>query len=707
MIGMMQQHTAGALVRAGMVLMLASTLSPAAAQAQDRLRGMPGFARYDAMASQIPGSVRLGTLNVTWAEDGRSFEYVQEGTRYRYDVAARRASQVDAPAARMAPPLGRGGVERGRQFESAISPDSTLRAFYRDRNLWLSGVDGSNERALTTDGSLEKRTKYGTGSWVYGEELGQNTAIWWSPDGKRVAYYYFDESGVTDYFLQLDQTKVQSTIDVEAYPKAGTPNPEVEIYVHDLESGRTTKLDIRNGQPLSDDVVGHYAYRVGWTPDGSEITLNRMNRRQNIMEFTACSPETGGCRVIVREEWPTGWVASSLAPRFLEDGKRFLWMSERTGFSNIYLYDLSGRLLATLTRHPFEVANIVHVDERANAVWYRARSGDNYLKVQLHRVGLDGRGERRLTDPAYTHTSSIAPDGRHFINTAQTHNQPPVTRLMDAQGRMVAELAASDMTRFEELGLKRVELFSYTAGDGQTELLAMLHKPSDFDPSRKYPVLVSVYGGPGTSGSREMFMPPNALTEFGFLVLTLDGRNSGGRGRRALDAVYEKLGVVEIDDMAAAVRTLASRPYVDGGRVGIFGTSYGGYASIMALLRHPTVFHAASASSPVTDWRHYDTIYTERFMYTPQVNTRGYDEGSAMTYVNDLRGRLMIYYGTADNNVHPSNAMQLIAELQRAGKSFEVMVGPDRGHTAINMQRMMEFFIENLVLNAPVAAVQQ
>jgi dipeptidyl-peptidase 4 len=706
MIGMMQQHTARALVRAGMVLMLASTLSPGAAQAQDRLRGMPGFARYDAMASQIPGSVRLGTLNVTWAEDGRSFEYVQEGTRYRYDVAARRASQLDAPAARTAPPIGR-GVERGRQFEYAISPDSTLRAFYRDRNLWLSAVDGSNERALTTGGSLEKRTKYGTGSWVYGEELNQNTAIWWSPDGKRVAYYYFDESGVTDYFLQLDQTKVQSTIDVEAYPKAGTPNPEVEIYVHDLASGRTTKLDIRNGQPLSDDVVGHYAYRVGWTPDGSEITLNRTNRRQNIMEFTACSPETGRCRVIVREEWPTGWVANSPPIRFLDDGKRFLWISERTGFRNLYLYDLSGRLLSTLTRHPFEVANIVHVDERASAVWYMARSGDNYLKLQLHRVGLDGRGDRRLTDPAFTHSVSIAPDGRHFINTAQTHDQPPVTRLMDAQGRMVAELAASDMTRFEELGLKRVELFSYTAGDGQTEVLAMLHKPSDFDPSRKYPVLVSVYGGPGGNGSRETFTMPNALTEFGFLVLTLDGRNSGGRGRRALDAVYEKLGVVEIDDMAAAVRTIAARPYVDGGRVGIYGTSYGGYASIMALLRHPTVFHAASASSPVTDWRHYDTIYTERFMYTPQVNTRGYDEGSAMTYVNDLRGRLMIYYGTADNNVHPSNAMQLIAELQRAGKSFEVMVGPDRGHTAINMQRMMEFFIENLVLNVPAAAVQQ
>jgi dipeptidyl-peptidase 4 len=701
---MMQQYSGSALVRGAGFVALCALLASAPARGQDRLRGMPGYEQYQAMAGQIAGSVVSGSLNVRWTEGGRAFEYTRAGERYRYDVAARRAEPVPAAPATGGTP-GR-GVERGRQHESAVSPDSTLRAFYRDRNLWLSAVDGSDERAITTDGSLEKRTKYGTGSWVYGEELRQTTAIWWSPDGRRVAYYYFDESGVADYFLQLDQTKLQSSIDSEAYPKAGTPNPVVEIHVYDVESGRTTKLDIRNGQPFADDVVGHYAYRVGWTPDGGEITLNRTNRRQNIMEFTACSPQTGACRVIVREEWPTGWVMNSPPMQYLADGKRFLWISERTGFRNIYLYDLSGRLLSTVTKHPFEVANIVHVDERANAVWYMARSGDNYLKLQLHRVGLDGRGDRRLTDPALTHSVSMAPDGRHFVDVAQAHATPPVTRLHDANGRVLVELATSDVSAFEALGLRPVEMFTYTAADGVTEVLAMLHRPSNFDPSRRYPVLVSVYGGPATNGARETFTTPNALTEFGFLVLTLDGRNSAGRGKRALDAIYEKLGVVEIDDMAAAVRSLAARPYVDAGRVGIYGTSYGGYAAIMALLRHPTVFHAAAASSPVTDWRHYDTIYTERYMYTPQVNAKGYDAGSAMSYVNELAGRLMIYYGTADNNVHPSNAMQLIAELQRAGRSFDVMVGPDRGHTALNTQRMMEFFIEHLVLKAPAVAAQ-
>jgi dipeptidyl-peptidase-4 len=232
----------------------------------------------------------------------------------------------------------------------------------------------------------------------------------------------------------------------------------------------------------------------------------------------------------------------------------------------------------------------------------------------------------------------------------------------------------------------------------------MLHRPSDFDPQRAYPVLLSVYGGPATNGARETFTLPHPFTEMGFLVVTVDARSAGGRGKAFLDAIYQKLGVVEIDDMAAAVEHLRERPYVDGTRVGIYGTSYGGYAAAMALLRHPDVFQAASASSPVTDWKHYDTIYTERYMYKPQENVEGYRAGSAMTYADALQGALMLYYGTADNNVHPSNSMELIQALQSAGKSFDVQVGPDRGHTGLNTERMLEFFIERLEVGAPRAA---
>ncbi|MCB9517892.1 MAG: DPP IV N-terminal domain-containing protein [Gemmatimonadales bacterium] len=660
---------------------------------------MPGYARYAEMAPKIARSVTRGELRAEWAEDGKSFTYSRDGKRYSYDVGRKTATEVqgeEGPANRFAGR--RGGPARGRQATEALSPDSSLRAFYRDRNLWLSNADSTGERPLTSDGSAERRIKYGTASWVYGEELRQTTAMWWSPDGTKLAYYRFDEGPVQDYFLQMDQTELYGEVMTEAYPKAGTDNPVVDLFVYDVASGKTTQVDVRDGTPSADDVVGYYVYNVRWSPDGSELLFNRTNRRQNIMEFTACAPGTGACRVIVREEWPASWTDNSPTIQWLEDGKRFIWESERTGFQNYYLYDISGKLLATLTNHPFEVAGIVRVDEKAKQLWYYARSGDNYMKLQLHRVGLDGKNDRRLTDPAFLHTVTIAPDGKHIIDVAQTHDTPPVTRLLDQNGRVLATLAESDDSEARALGVRPVELFTYTSADGETELHGMLHFPSNFDPNRKYPVLFSVYGGPATNGASERYTTPNPMTEYGFLVVTLDTRSAAGRGKRFLDAIYQNLGGPEIDDMAAASLTLAKRPYVDGERVGIFGTSYGGYASALALLRHPEAFAAASASSPVTSWYHYDTIYTERYMWTPQGNKAGYEHGDAMKYAKDLDGRLMLYYGTADDNVHPSNMMQLIKSLQQAGKSFDVQVGPDAGHSGLNGQRMMEFFIENLVM---------
>ncbi len=673
------------------------------AGAQDRLKSMPGYEQFQKVGQKIAGSVKPGVLQVVWKDGGKSFEFRRDGKLYRYDVASRQSSESAGPASGEAPQSGgrfgrrgAGGPGRGRQFAAAASPDARLKAFYKDRNLWLSETSGANETAVTTDGSEKDRIKYGTASWVYGEELNQNTAMWWSPDSRKIAYYRFDESPVKDYFLQTNQTDLQSTMNVEAYPKAGTANPVVDLFIYDVATKKTVRIDVRDGKPFDNNVIGHYVYAVRWSPDGSELLFNRTNRRQNIMEFTASNPETGKCRVIVREEWLPSWTTNTPQIEFLKDNKRFIWASERTGWRNFLLYDMSGKLLATLTNHQFEVGNVVQVNEELGVLYYTARSGDNHMKLQLHRVGLDGKGDRRLTDPAYNHTVDIAPDGRHFIDVAQKHDTPPFTRLLDSDGNQVEELAKSDTSKFDQLGLKRVELFSYKAADGVTELHGLLHKPSNFDPSRKYPLLVSVYAGPATNGARETFTMPNSLTEYGFLVATLDSRSAGGRGKRFLDAIYMKLGTVEIDDQAAGVKSLWNRPYLDRNRVGIFGSSYGGYTSLLCLLRHPDVFQAASASSAVTSWYHYDTIYTERYMWIPQENKEGYEAGNAMNYADKLSGRLMIYYGTADDNVHPSNAMQIIQALQKAGKSFEVQVGPDRGHSAISADRMMEFFIENL-----------
>jgi dipeptidyl-peptidase 4 len=685
-----------------LILALLLGLLPLAATAQDRLKMMPGYEQYQKMSREIPGSVKSGALQAAWKDGGKAVEFRKDGKLLRYDIATKQLAEA-TPSANGDAPQGRGrfgagGPERGRQFDSANSPDGKLKAFYRNHNLWLSDANGANEQALTTEGNAQKRIKYGSASWVYGEELNQNTAMWWSPDGTKLAFYRFDESPVPDYFLQLDQTKLQSKMDIEAYPKAGVPNPIVALYVYDVASKKTVEVDVRDGKPFENGVVGHYVYAIEWSPDGSELLFNRTNRRQNILEFTAANPATGKCRVIVREEWPASWVENHPEHRFLKDGRRFVWRSERTGWKNYYLYDLSGKLHTTLTNHQFDAGRISLLDEANNALFYTVRSGDNPNKLQLHRVGLDGKGDKRLTDPALNHTVNVAPDGQYFVDIAQTHAIPPVTRLVSMDGKVIEELAQSDLSKFNQLGLKRKEVFKFKAADGVTDLYGTLNFPSNFDPARKYPLLISVYGGPETNGANENFTPSLPLTEYGFLVASLDSRSAAGRGKRALDAIYGKLGVVEIDDQAAGVKALAQRSYVDRNRVGIFGTSYGGYASALAILRHPDVFQAASASSAVTAWNHYDSIYTERYMWIPQENKEGYEAGNAMNYADKLKGRLMIYYGTADNNVHPNNSMQLIAALQRAGKSFEVQVGPDRGHSGINNERMMEFFIENLVL---------
>ena len=672
---------------------------------------MPGYERFQRMSKEIPDSVKLGTLSVTWAEDGSAFEYQQEGKRYRYDIAKQLATEIlDSSAAKPSADHSQRRrdqgsrserPERGRQFTTALSTDGKWKAFYRDHNLWLSGTNTTNAIAITTDGSQKTRVKNGTANWVYGEELDQKTAMWWSADSRRLAFYRFDESQVRDYYQTLDETRFQNRLDVEPYMKVGTTNPTVDLLVYDLETRKTTCMEVRDGKPFDNSVTGHYIYGVAWSPDDKELLFHRTNRRQNIMEFCAADPETGKCRVIVREEWPPSWTENTPAIHWLKDGRRFLWASERTGWRNFYLYDLSGRLLATVTAHRFEAAEIVRVNEQAGLLYYLARSGDNPMKLQLHRVRLDGQGDHRLTDPAFHHQADLAPDEKHFIDVAQTHDTPPVTLLRDAEGNQVAQLAGSDMTRFRKLGLKPVELLKFMAADSQTGLYGMLHFPSNFRPHRKYPLLVSVYAGPATTGARETFTLPNPLTEFGFLVATFDSRSASGRGKRFLDSIYLKLGIVEVDDQAAGVRSLWNRRYLDRGRVGMFGTSYGATVSATSLLRYPEVFRAACASSPVTDYRNYDTIYAERYLWIPQENQAAFDAASVMTYATNLQGRLMLFFGTADNNVHPANSLQLIQALQKAGKSFDVQVGPDQGHTALNRDRMMEFFIESLVLTKP------
>ena len=674
------------------------------AQAQQWIKDMPGYDQYQKVSPKIRNSVKPGRISATWSDDGKTFTYNQDGKKYEFNVKNKKlvelgeADPEESPMVRYRR-MYANRPERGRQYTETKSPDENWMARYKNGNVYISDAEGNNEFAVTTKGSVEKRITFGTATWVYGEELDQITAMWWSPDSKKLAFYSFDMSKVRNYYLQYEQTEIYDSMNVEAYTKVGAVNPVVGLMVYDRETKKTTTVDVRDGLPFDNLVVGHYVYGIEWAPNGSELLFHRTNRKQDIMELTAADPASGKCRVVVREEWPASFVENSPEMKFLEDGQRFIWNSERNGFKNYYLYDLKKGLINPLTTHEFEVAGIEKVDEKAGNLYYMARSGDNYMKLQLHRVKLNGSDDVRLTDPAYNHAVQLSPDAKYFIDIAETHDIAPFSRLVDAKGKVVAPLAESDMTDFNELGLKKTEIFTYTSADGETELHGILHFPSNFDPSKKYPVVLSNYGGPATNGVRETFTTPNPLTEYGFLVLSIDGRNAAWKGKRMLDKLYGNMTIVEQDDFAEGIKALYSRPYVDKNRVGVFGTSYGGTTAAACILRHPEVFQAAVANSGVMDWRNYDNIYTERFMNLPENNEKGYEAAKLANYASNLVGKLMIYYGTSDNNVHPSNSLQLIKALQEAGKSFEVQVGPDRGHTAVNTERMMEFFIQNLVLN--------
>lgn len=664
--------------------------------AQDKLKSMPGYDQYQKVAPHIRGSVKPGSLTGKWSDDGSYFEYELDKKVYRYTIKTKKVTEV-GPAPEVEP-RNFNRPARGRQFDFANSPDEKWKTYTKDRNMYLSHADGSNPIAITKDANEENQIKYGIATWVYGEELRQTTAMWWSPDSKKIAFYKFVEKDVKKYYVLLNQLKLQDSLEVEAYPKVGADNLPVDLMVYDVDSKKVTPFELRDGKPFADGALGTYIYGMAWTPDGKELLYHSTNRKQDIMELRAADPVTGKSRTVVHEEWLASFTKNTPEMEVLKDGKRFIWASERSGFNNYYLYDFSGKLINAITNHPFEVARIVKVDEKENTLYYMARSGDNHMKMQLHKVKLDGTKDTRLTNPAFDHSITLSPDNKFFVDVAQTHNTAPFTNLLDAKGKVVAELAKSDLTKFNELGLKKVEVFTFTSMDGVTQLHGMIHFPSTFDPSKKYPVILSNYGGPATNAFRETFTLPDALTEYGFIILNIDGRNVGGRGKKLLDQLYGNLGIVEMDDFAAGVKSLYNRPFIDKTKVGVYGTSYGGTTAATLLLRYPDVFHVAVANSAVTDWRNYDNIYTERFMNLLENNRKGYEASSLMPMAKNLKGELLVFFGTADNNVHPANSLQLIDAFQKAGKSIEVQLAPDGGHTALNRDRMMEFFIKHLVI---------
>lgn len=684
------------------VATIAAVPAPAvlASEVADGFDSLPGADRYRLVQSRLRQIGRGGTIGEVRFDEQAGRVLFRQGEAWFTvpwdggEVAEIEEAEVPEAGRREERRGGRRAA-RGRQAIREVSPDGRLVAVHRDHNVLITQADGSNEQAVTADGTPEIR--YGRASWVYGEELDQDTAMWWSPDSKYLAFYRFDDSLVPKYFLLSGLTGLRTEVMSEHYPKPGDPNPIAGLRVHDLSSGRTVEVDTGDDPDV-------YIYNVFFSPDGRELVFFRMNRRQDVLELLAADPATGESRVVLVETQPA-WQAHLPAMRFLRDGRRFVWQSERSGHAHFELCDLSDGSRLELTRGEFPVESIVEIDEDRGTMHFTARCGEMPLDPQLCVVNLDGTGQRRLTPGEATYGDfRIAPSGQRFVASDQTISRPPRTSLYDAEGRRLAVLAEGEDDLADSLGLAKPELFTVLAADGETELYGSIHLPSDFDPDRSWPLLVEVYGGPTIATVSNRFRAAEPGCELGFVIVRIDNRGTPGRGKAFETATYLKLGQVDIDDQAAAVKQLCEeRDYLDPDRVGIAGFSYGGSMAAWALLRHPEVFAAGFSGAPVTDWLNYDTIYTERYMRLPSENPEGYAASSAVKQAGNLRGRLMLVHGMVDDNVHPANAWQLASALQSLDIPFEMMFFPDSAHGigSPSMQRIRWSFLQEALGVSP------
>lgn len=675
------------------------------AVAQRALEELPGWERVRELAERGDRLVSGGRIaNVQWSEDGASLTFERAGKAMRFDLIQRTLAEMPADAndeqsraggrATGGRVAGSGRVPRGQQAERERSPDEKRVAVCRDFNVVIEPVDGGETIVVTHDGNRKHR--FGKASWVYGEELDQTSAMWWSPDSSRLAFYEFDEAEVPDYHLVRGWNELRTTPMVEGYPKPGDPNPVAKLMIYELATHKTIAVDVGEERE-------QYVFNVRFTQDGNELLFSRTNRRQDRLEVLAADVTTGKTRTVVTETQAT-YQENRPLMRFLEDGKRFIWETERSGFKHYELRHLDRSAMATLTSGAYPVDRIVQVDEKSGVLYYTAFSAICPLHGQFHRVNLDGSEPQRLTNEELHHEVQLSPDGKWFITTIEDVQTPPMTLLYETGVGRIATLAESDRLEFEDRGLTPPEMFSFKADDGVTDLYGVLYKPADFSPTKKYPLLVDVYGGPESQAVRSRYRAAYEWCELGFLVMKVDNRGTRGRGKAFEAAAYMKLGDVDMKDQADAVRYLATRPYVDASRVGIFGHSYGGYMAALAVLKFPDVFHVAVAGAPVTDWRLYDSIYTERFMRLPKENEVGYDAGSCIKLAPQLKGRLLIMHGMVDDNVHPSNAFQLIEALHAARKRVDMVMFPRDAHGLgpMSRNRRWEYLYQHLI-DAPGA----
>lgn len=619
-----------------------------------------------------------------WRSNTRGFYYL-------YDLGSRRLTPLSRRSA-------------GLQSFAKFSPDGRRVGFVRNRNVFVVDLLTGRERQLTYDGSAN-RVINGTSDWVYTEEFGISDAWTWSPDGSRIAFLKFDESEIPEYPL-TDLRGPYPQFETYRYPKAGRPNSEVKVGVIGVDSGTIRYIETGTWRGEEDAPVipaeAEYITRIGWTPDvgaGSRLWMLVLNREQNEVGLLLAHPDTLEASAVLSEA-EDAWVAvGDDKVTFLGDGRHFVWSSEAAGYNHLYLYRYDGTLVTSITGGRWEVTDFHGIDEQTGYAYFTAAIESPTVR-HLYRIPVSDAGTESAIGPSPerissgdgTHRVEFSPDMRYYIDAHSGAASPTTVDLRDSGGRLIRTLEnnAELRARLNAHALPVPEFTTVRGADGDA-LNAWIIKPTDFDPAKRYPLLMYVYGGPGSQtvvdawGGTRYVWHAWLADSLDVVVASVDGRGTGGRGKSFESQTHLRLGELEAADQVAAARQLGSEPWVDEERIGIWGWSYGGYVTLMSMLAGsgPDVFRVGIAVAPVTDWRLYHTGYTERYMSLPQRNPGGYERAAPVTYADRLtsRQKLLIVHGDLDDNVHFQQSVQMVAALQAAGKQFDLMMYPGRNHS--------------------------
>ncbi|MCF8297272.1 MAG: S9 family peptidase [Saprospiraceae bacterium] len=588
--------------------------------------------------------------------------------------------------------------ENGKQRLAEYSPDGTKIAFVRKNNLFVKDIVKNIEIQITKDGSDGKIIN-GTTDWVYEEEFSFTKGFYWSPDSRNIAFYKFDETNVKEYSMEIYGKLYPEKYNYK-YPKAGEDNSIVSINVYDVINSSIKSVDIGDEKDI-------YIPRIKWTNDPNLLSIQRMNRLQNKLEILIANINNDKTEVVYTEE-NKYYIDITDNLTFLDDNEHFVINSEADAYNHIYLYNFKLKKLTQLTKGEWDVIEIKGVDKKKKLVYYISAE-DSPLERYLYSVKLDGSKKTKISQRKGWNEVAFSENYKYYINTFSDANTPPYYSINTSNGDMKIELENNSalIKKMQLYGFSKQEFFTIKTSE-DIELNAWMIKPKDFDPKRKYPVFMYVYGGPGSQTVENSWGWSNyiwfqMLAQKGYIVVSVDNRGTGARGEEFKKCTYEKLGDLETKDQIEAAKWLKYQPYVDSDRIGIFGWSYGGYMSTLCITKGASYFKMAIAVAPVTNWRYYDNIYTERFMRTPQENGTSYDSNSPISHVEKLKGSYLLVHGTADDNVHIQNSYDLISALVKENKAFEMQFYTNKNHgiyggkTRLHLyNRMTEFIFDNL-----------